>query len=114
MGPDRRPSDRLFVALAAVVTGARRSDARGDQPCAPSPSRRWWCWCSLSLAGFALFAHDDPRTYSPPTSSGGTSDVITVAESPLCLGLLSLAAVAGWYMATPLTRGGPAGARDST
>jgi hypothetical protein len=65
-------------------------------------------------AGLALIAHDDPRTYATPTSSGGTSDVVTVAESLLCLGLLSLAAVAAWYMASPLAPGRPAGARDST
>jgi hypothetical protein len=114
MGPDRRPSDRLLVARAAVVTSARRSDARGDQPCAPVAVTTLVVLVLDVVAGLALFAHDDPRTYSTTTSSGGTSDVITVAESPLCLRLLSLAAVAAWYMATPLARGGPAGARDST
>jgi hypothetical protein len=104
----------LVPAVVLLVTGARRSDARGDRPCTPVAVTTLVVLALVVAAGLALIAHDDPRTYSTPTSSGGTSDVVTLAESLLCLGLLSLAAVAAWYMASPLARGRPAGARDST
>lgn len=104
----------LVPAVMLLVTGARRSDARSDRPCAPVAVTTLVVLALVVAAGLALIAHDDPRTYATPTSSGGTSDVVTVAESLLCLGLLSLAAVAAWYMASPLAPGRPAGARDST
>jgi hypothetical protein len=104
----------LIPAVMLLVVGARRSDARGNRPCAPVAVTTLVVLVLVVVAGLALFAHDDPRTYSTPTSSGETSDVITVAESLLCLGLLGLAALAAWYLAAPLQHAGPAGARDST
>ena len=104
----------LAPAVMLLVTGARRADARGDRPCAPVAVTTLVVLALVVAAGLALIAHDDPRSYSTPTSSGSTSDVITVAESLLCLGLLGLAALAGWYLAAPVQRADPAGARDST
>ena len=85
----------LVPAVMLLVTGARRSDARSDRPCAPVAVTTLVVLRAGGRGGLALIAHDDPRTCDP-TSSGGTSDVVTVAESLLYLGLLSLAAVAAW------------------
>ena len=77
----------LVPAVMLLVTGA--------PPPTPVATARALCGrhhagglALVVAAGLALIAHDDPRTYATPTSSGGTSDVVTVAESLLCLGLL--------------------------
>ena len=109
-----------FAGLTLPLLGTG-GDAPGDR-CPPlrRPQRPPVRSCGSHDAGgprageYGRAGADRPRR-SParsatPTSSGGTSDVVTVAESLLCLGLLSLAAVAAWYMASPLAPGRPAGA----
>ena len=90
----------LVPAVMLLVTGGPPSTpvATARAPCGRHHAGEL---ALVVAAGLALIAHDDPRTYATPTSSGGTSDVVTVAESLLCLGLLSLAAMAAWYMASP-------------
>jgi hypothetical protein len=54
----------------------------------------------LVVAAFvALFAHDDPRSWSTPTGGGSTSDVITLAESAVSLGCSAAALASGWLLA---------------
>ncbi|HEX2043731.1 MAG TPA: hypothetical protein VHF24_13940 [Acidimicrobiales bacterium] len=56
----------------------------------------------LVVAAFlALFARDDPRSWSTATAGGSTSDVITMAESAASLALSATAAVSGWFLARP-------------
>jgi hypothetical protein len=55
----------------------------------------------LFLAGVALFAHQDQRTYSTPTSAGSTSDVITYAESVASLSIVAGTVVLAWLRSTP-------------
>ncbi len=43
-----------------------------------------------------LFVHEDPRSWTTPTESGATSDVITAGEALLSLLLVGAALVFGW------------------
>lgn len=52
----------------------------------------------LVAAVAALFVHLDPREYTTPTTSGGTSDVITVVEALISLALTGTAVAAGRYL----------------
>ena len=66
----------------------------------------------LVAAAAALFARQDPRSYSTPTESGSTSDVITVIEAVAALVLIGSAMMAGWALAAPRDGAGePARAR---
>ncbi|HEY6531400.1 MAG TPA: hypothetical protein VIY72_03795 [Acidimicrobiales bacterium] len=60
----------------------------------------------LGAAVAAMLVHDDPRDYASPDgrSSAGTSDVITVAEASISMGLVALAIGLGWLLATPRRR----------
>lgn len=55
----------------------------------------------LVEAGVVLLVHDDPRTYSTPTSSGGVSDVVTYAESAVSLAVVAAAIVWAWWASAP-------------
>lgn len=55
----------------------------------------------VMAALFALFAHDDPRSYVTPIGGGSSSDVITFSESLASLSLTALAVVAGWLFTAP-------------
>jgi hypothetical protein len=103
----------LIPALVLLVAGARRADARPDRPCAPMAVTTLVVLTLVVGAGLALFAHDDPRSWQHGEVSGSTSDVVTVPESLLSLGLGSLAICAAWYLATPVTRRAGDRARDS-
>lgn len=50
---------------------------------------------------FALFLHQDPPSYTTPTMSGSTSDVVTLDESGLSLCLVVAALTAAWKLASP-------------
>jgi hypothetical protein len=50
----------------------------------------------------SLFIHEDPRTWSTPTSSGATSDVITSGEALVSLLLTGAALVLGWRGTAPI------------
>ena len=50
----------------------------------------------------SLFIHEDPRTWSAPTSSGETSDVITIGEALVSLLLTGTALVLGWRGTAPI------------
>jgi hypothetical protein len=103
----------LIPAVVLLVAGARRSDARTDRPCAPMAVTTLVVLTLVVVAALALFAHDDPRSWQRGEVGGSTSDVVTVAESLLSLGLGSLAVCAAWYLATPVTRRSRHRARDS-
>ena len=61
----------------------------------------------LVAAVAALLVHDDPRSYTRPDGRGGgaTSDVITVAEASISIGLVALAILVGWLLTAPPQRG---------
>ena len=50
----------------------------------------------------SLFIHEDPRTWSAPTSSGATSDVITIGEALVSLLLTGTALLLGWRGTAPI------------
>ena len=97
----------LIPAVLLAVAGARRLTA-GARPCAPVWVTLWAVVAVLGAAVVALFAHDDPRSWSTATGGGSTSDVITLGESLLSLWLVALALTLGWYLAAPLPRAAPA------
>ena len=49
-----------------------------------------------------LFAHDDPRSWSTPTTSGSTSDVITTGEALVSLVFVGAALALGWQGTAPV------------
>jgi hypothetical protein len=57
----------------------------------------------LGAAVAALIVHQDPRDYTSPDgrSSAGTTNVITVTEASISIGLVALAIGLGWLLATP-------------
>ncbi len=55
----------------------------------------------LVEAGAVLLVHEDPRSYSTPTSSGGVSDIVTYAESALALVVVAVALVWAWWASAP-------------
>lgn len=54
----------------------------------------------LIAAVAASLVHQDPREYSTPASSGGTSEIITTVEAliSLTLTLTTTSLAAGWFM----------------
>jgi hypothetical protein len=58
----------------------------------------------LLAAAISLFVHEDPRQYTTPTESGGTSDVITPLETLICLAFVTAAIATGWLAASPTDR----------
>jgi hypothetical protein len=94
----------LIPAVLLVVAGARRlgrDTATGTAPCAPVWVTIWALVVVIGAAVLALFAHQDPRSWSSATAEGSTSDVITFGESLLSLWLVALALWLGWYLAAP-------------
>jgi hypothetical protein len=98
----------LIPAVLLLVAGVRRlgDDAvAGTAPSAPLWVTIWALVAVLGTAVVALFAHQDPRSWSSATAEGSTSDIITFGESLLSLWLVALALTLGWYLAVP--RGAP-------
>jgi hypothetical protein len=58
-----------------------------------------WVQVALVAAGAALLVHADPRSQVTAEGSWGTSDVVTVVESLLSLGLVAAALIGGWRLA---------------
>jgi len=104
----------LIPAVVLMVAGARRLGRDvATTPCAPVWVTIWALVAVLGAAVIALFAHQDPRSWSSATAEGSTSDVITFGESLLSLWLVALALTLGWYLAAP-RRGARAGALPPT
>ena len=85
----------LLPAIVLFVAYGRRSAGR-----LPAP---WWTALTtvtvvalLLAAAISLFVHEDPRSYTTPTESGSTSDVITPIEALIALALVCAAMVVGW------------------
>ena len=55
----------------------------------------------LVAAGLALFAHEDPRSWTTATGGGSTSDVVTYAEAAVAVGLAVVAVAGGWWATRP-------------
>lgn len=55
----------------------------------------------LLAAVVALFAHQDPRSYSTPTSSGSASDVVTYGESLVGLLIAGATTAFAWWASVP-------------
>jgi hypothetical protein len=58
----------------------------------------------LIAAVISLFVHHDPRSYTTPTESGSTSDVITPLETLICLALVSAAIAIACLASAPKRR----------
>lgn len=55
----------------------------------------------LIAAAVALFISDDPASWTTPTESGETSDIVTNGEAMLSLTSLAMALGAGWALTRP-------------
>lgn len=55
----------------------------------------------LLVAGLVLFVHQDPRSYTTPTSGGSVSDVVTYAESATSLAVVAVAVGWAWVASAP-------------
>jgi hypothetical protein len=90
----------LVVAGLLVAAYARRSASH------PLEASRTGL-VALAVVGFliaapiSLFVHLDPRQYTTPTESGGTSDVITPLETLICFAFIAAAIVTGWLATAP-------------
>lgn len=58
----------------------------------------------LLVAGLVLFVHQDPRSYSTPTSGGSVSDIVTYAESATSLAVVTIAVGWAWMASAPAPR----------
>lgn len=94
----------LVPAVFAFVAYARR---RREQPPPFMPAAVTTVVVLVCLAGavMALLAHADPREYRTATGGGGTSDVVTWAESLLCLLLVAVAVGVAEVLSRPVPRG---------
>jgi hypothetical protein len=90
----------LIPAVMLLVAYGRRSPGRGAYPGQAGV-------CALVVlvlvvaAFLALFAHDDPRSYSTATGGGSTSDVVTMAEAMVSLALSATAVGSAWLLGRP-------------
>ncbi|HEX2274645.1 MAG TPA: hypothetical protein VHG90_12300 [Acidimicrobiales bacterium] len=89
------PAVMLLVAYGRRSVGCRRAYAGQAGVCTVV------VLVLVVVAFVALFAHDDPRSWSTATGGGSTSDVITVAESAVSLALSAAAVGSGWFLARP-------------
>jgi hypothetical protein len=90
------PAILLMVALATRWDGLPCGIVRG------SSAVTVVVWL-LGAAVAALIVHSDPRDHTSPDgrSSASTTDVITLAEASISIGLVALAIGVGWLLATP-------------
>jgi hypothetical protein len=90
------PAVLLMVALATRWDGLPCGVVRGTSAVTVV------VWL-LGGAVAALIVHPDPRdhTSADGRSSASTTDVITVAEASISIGLVTLAIGVGWLLATP-------------
>jgi hypothetical protein len=91
----------LIPAVMLLVASGRRRPASGEPPPLVVAITSVVVVVLVVAALFSLFVHQDPRDWSSATSSGSTSDVITVAESFVSLLLVGTALVLGWRWTAP-------------
>lgn len=92
----------LIPAVVVLVVYGRRS-AVEPPPLVPAAVSAVVVLLFLVVAVMALFAHEDPRSYSTPTESGGTSDVVTYAEALVSIALVATGIGVGWALSRPRT-----------
>jgi hypothetical protein len=101
----------LLVPAAMLSVGYRRRSGVESMSGARAAVTLWVVVVFLIAAVGVLLAHQDPRDYSTPTSSGGTSDIITTVEALISLALTATSLAAGWFLSAPVSS--PAGRPDS-
>lgn len=102
----------LLVPAVMLFIGYRRRSRCESMPVARAAVTLWVVVLFLIAAVAALLVHQDPREYTTPTSSGGTSDVITAAEAVISLALTATSLAAGWFLSAP--QGSPVAQLDAT
>jgi hypothetical protein len=91
----------LIPALMLLVAHGRRPQPEAHPPLFVAISSA--VVIMLVVAGLvSLFVHEDPRSWSTPTESGSTSDVIITAEALVSLLLVGAALVLGWRWTAPV------------
>jgi hypothetical protein len=86
-----------------LAIGYRRR-SRGESLSGTQAAVTLWVVVLFLIAAVgALLVHHDPREYTTPTSSGGTSDIITTLEALISLALTATSLAAGWFLSAPVT-----------
>lgn len=91
----------LLVPAVMLSVGYRRRSRVESTSGARATVTLWAVVLLLIAAVAALLVHQDPREYSTPTSSGGTSDIITAVEALISLALTATSLAAGWFLSAP-------------
>jgi hypothetical protein len=94
----------LLIAAAMLFVAYGRRTAARDVDNAQTAVATIVVVIFVIAAVVALFAHQDPRTYTTSTGSGSTSDVVSSTESLISLGLSTVAVAGGWILTTPSRR----------
>lgn len=88
------------AVMLLVAYGRRRPDAVVQPPLLVAISSAIVIMLVVA-ALLSLLVHQDPRSWSTPTGSGATSDVITTWEALVSLLLVGTALVLGWRWTAP-------------
>ena len=92
----------LLVPAVMLAIGYRRR-SRVESMSGPQAAVTLWVVVLFLIAAVgALLVHQDPREYTTPTSSGGTSDIITTVEALISLALTATGLAAGWFLSAPV------------
>ncbi len=101
-----------LLAPALMLSIGYRRRSHGESTWGARAALTLWLVVLLLIAAVAaLLVHQDPREYSTPTGSGGTSDIITMVEALISLGLTSTSVAAGWLLSAPAPAAQPASLR---
>jgi hypothetical protein len=91
----------LFPAgIVLVATWARRPEQPTAKPAKAIVTTATVVFLLL-VAAAALFISEDPASWTTPTESGATSDIVTNREAMLSLTSLAMALGAGWALTRP-------------
>jgi hypothetical protein len=91
----------LIVPGVLLLSAGLRATPTASRPRVPAVVTALAVLSLCVAAVAALLVHQDPRTWSTATESGGTSDVVTGVESCVALGLAALAVAAGAWLSAP-------------
>ena len=91
----------LLIPAGMLFAGYVRRSAGGPPARGTAGGTTLVVLVGLVLAFVVLLFHQDARSWTTANGGGSTSDVITYAESLACLGVVALAAAAGWVLAEP-------------
>ena len=93
----------LLVPAVMLSIGYRRRSRAESMSGARAAVTLWVVVLFVIAAVGALLVHHDPREYTTPTGSGGTSDIITTVEALISLALTATSLAAGWFLSAPVS-----------